>query len=190
MPIWLIIQIGLLVLSSLLAFVFYISKGWRIGLPFNKDQAMKLIFIRIVPILWLSSSFVIGIIYLLINTQIFSDSLQVLSMIVFPLITLTIIFIGIRKRDKQNESEKQYERNALKKISEKCEQWINQFSFISSENVELKVYISKGNPIGKISVFNVNEQQKNEINQFKDSLPHNVYLEVFPFSNNGDDYIH
>ncbi|ODB61656.1 hypothetical protein [Paenibacillus polymyxa] len=178
MPIWLVLQLGLLAIWIVLAFLYYYSKGWRVGLPFQKDQVFKLLFSKIVPIVWMGSSLILGVIYILFNTQQMSDTLQIVFMVMVPIASLFFIFYRAWLHDKKAEEVKKTENKIIKEQSEKTIKWVHQFDFVKEDKIELMVYISRDKPVGKLTVYDLTGDQQEILNQNKQNLPTDVYLEM------------
>ncbi|MFX3634437.1 MAG: hypothetical protein ACE3L7_00210 [Candidatus Pristimantibacillus sp.] len=128
----------------------------------------------------MSSSLVVGVGYILLKTKSISDLIQIFSMIVLPIFVLFVIFNNARKVDKKNYAEKQRELLEIKEKKDNSIKWINQFQFIAKDDFDLKVYISKGKPAGMLTIYNMNEVQRNLLNQNKEGLPQGIYLDVLP----------
>lgn len=186
MPVWAVIQIGLLVIWLFFAFMFYYYKGWQTGFPIKRDQIINLIFLRIVPILWMSSSLILGVVYVLFKTNSLGDLIQICSTIVIPIIVLFFIFYNVRKLDRKKYEAEKRELQEIKEKRDNSIKWVNQFQFITKENFDLKVYISKGRPAGMLTIYNMNEEQRNVLNQNRAKLPEGIYLDILPdkISNN------
>ncbi|MEF3355818.1 hypothetical protein PV403_22050 [Paenibacillus sp. GYB006] len=179
-PNWILIQIGLLILWIILPLVYYFTNGWRTGFPFKKEQVLKLLFFRVVPIGWMSCTLISGIIYFFITTKNIIDLLPIVFMIVLPLIVLTSILYRTWRQDKQTDEIKRVELLQIKEKRDGCLNWIHQFTFIDDESMELKIYMSRGTPVGKLTVYNVTQDQESILLSNKGQLPLDVHLETVP----------
>jgi hypothetical protein len=186
MPLWLIVQLGMLITWYLVAFLFISIKGWRIGFPLSTNLFSSLIYKRIVPIAWLVSCFVYGIGHLLINLRSSELFLPLIFLNVVPLIFIGIVAGMMIKNgvDKKNEE---------KMLSDKYNElylWTKKFNFIRKDMIEVNIYISKGKPVGRAHFNNLTPSQIEEIKLNTNDLPAGIYLDLGFKDNNNSNNIH
>ncbi|QDH21225.1 hypothetical protein [Saccharibacillus brassicae] len=173
----LLIEIVLLIACLLLVSLFYYRKGWKASFPFKNTDIFKLLYTLVFPMLWGSSSVICGFIYLFLSKNF--NSLDFLFLFGFPTILMTFTFWKFRKNNKHIEEIKREEDTKVRDKSKKTEDWVHQFSFVEEQDFNIKTYISKGRPISRLFIYNVNNEQQKELKNNEDLLPDGVYLEIF-----------
>lgn len=173
MPIWMLV-LGILFIFWIGVYlsVYYI-KAWTLGAPFSKKTSLKIVFLYYLPLSWLLSSFLFGVILFFIGKL---KSIDVLLLIVGPVI-ITLCFIGYLWFS--NHSYKAHEKELQKKLksySKASKIWLQEFSFINKENIDLQIYISKENPVGRLIIYGLTPNQQSIVKGKKDSLPPGITL--------------
>lgn len=175
---WILIQIGLIIILYVISAIFLRTQAWKIGFPFSLKKVTKVVLFKLVPFIWGLLSFAIGISYALLNAEDKQQQVQLLLLTIVPLIVISLagysFFIQAYK-DKKNEVD---EDQLLKDKTKEFKAWAEQFGFLEDQIVGMKIYISKGKPVGRVQIKNLTESQITELANNKDELPEGIYLEI------------
>jgi hypothetical protein len=177
MPNWLWLQIALLLIWLIIALFSYYGGLWTASGPVGRRKTLQFLMLKLLPLAWLTSSLMIGL-YLVIKNYQFTK-ISFFMTIILPVVSLFMIICSLayensKLKKKQQENEKKME---IKK--DECEKWVSSISFITPQDVTLKLYLSNDNATGRIIVTNVTDEQSELIKEkYMDSLPKGIYLEV------------
>ncbi|WP_339316852.1 hypothetical protein [Paenibacillus sp. FSL R10-2734] len=167
-----IVQMALLFFIFTFTFLLYRAKTWKASTIFNKAEAISITF-QLALVVWAFLSLVTGIFYFFLTTK--SElSGFILSVILIPLIIL--FYFGIKVLVNSNNTKKSiYEINTK---SNEVILWSKSFPFLSKDQIDLNVYLSKGKAVGRVTVHGVNEHEANLIKMKKSGLPADIFLNV------------
>lgn len=178
MPLWVSIQLGLLLFWILVSFLFYYFSLWKVSFPISRKKSLQIIFLNFLPFAWLASSFFLGLIYLSLNLISQSNLFPVLFLLVIPGIVILVISSRIMMRNKILQNHEIFSKKLIEHKRKEIEEWSRQFNFLSEDNIEIKLYMSRGRPVGRIKVNRVNKTEITKLKSKKENLPEGVYLEV------------
>ncbi len=165
----------------LFAFFLHQKKIWKATFLGSTKDGLSLI-VQISLLAWSLISVVIGLFYLLANAN--SDlSFQSLIILGIPLVVL-ITYIG--KIMVSNLQSKQ-EVHELSRINKELSNWISLFPFVDKKNVRFSLYTSRGRVVGRITIQDVDREQALTINERKNELPKDVFLDII--TSDGEDII-
>ncbi|MDW7614891.1 hypothetical protein SC499_09140 [Peribacillus simplex] len=173
MPTWFWIHGILLVIWIVIWGAIYYLQLWRLSFPFEKMTSFKIVLSLFLPFSWLSSSFLIGIIYSLIGDFVFLDKVLV---IFIPLIILIVMFIYYFINSSIYHKNENQIQTSIKNLKENCQKWILQFPFISEEQYDLQIFISKDRPVGRMIIYELTCNEERVLKEQTGDLPKEVTL--------------
>lgn len=177
MPTWLTIQLLLICFWVIVGFLFYRGKAWKAGFPFNKNNAIRLVYLFVVSA-WAISSIIAGVIYVLSSGgMIFAGA--IVCLIVIPFIVLIRMGYKIGRTEKQADSEENAKNLLIKNKEMQCIEWLSQFPFLKKEMYEIKIHALRDKPSGHISVFNLSKDEANKLQANVNGLPEGIELWAF-----------
>lgn len=178
MPVWVSIQLGLLLFWILVSFFLFYFSLWKTSFPISRTKSLQIIFANFLPFAWIASSFVFGLIYISLNLIPQSDLYPVLFLLIIPGILILVISSRILIRNKILQNHDIFSMKLIEQKKKEIEEWSKQFNFLNEENIEIKLYLSRGRPVGRIKVNQVNKTEITKLKSKKESLPEGIYLEV------------
>ncbi|MBO7747336.1 hypothetical protein I8J29_24430 [Paenibacillus sp. MWE-103] len=189
---WFLIQVGLLIFWYAIAFFVIRLKSWKMSFPINPSLFSKIIITRVVPFFWGLSSFIYGIIIVLQNFDKQKLLIPIMFLTVFPLSIFVIIGVSAWRKSVTDDKREKSEEELINTKKKEFIQWTNQFGFLNENMIEMRLYISKGKPVGRIGIRGLSESQLDELAQHKDELPEGLFLELVGYKhnnfNNNDHY--
>ncbi len=189
MPIWLIIQLALLLLCIIVASLLYRFKFWKVNSLIQPKDVLKFLFCIIVPLTWMILSIIFGFIYIILVVVDHQSLSPILFLLIIPITLVLAFFSYVFLGQKALKYLRDKEIKDLKKTELNCKHWLQQFSFLEDESVHLNLYISDGKSVGRMIIENVTERQKNIIEAQNNELPEGVYLQV-KVRNSSSGYLH
>lgn len=177
MPTWLTIQLSLVSFWFVVGWLFYRGKAWKIGFPFTKNNALRLVYLLGVTA-WAISSIIVGIIYISTNLSL-TYAGAILCLIVFPFIILIAMGYKIGRTEKQGKNEEKTKHLAIKNKELQCIEWLSQFPFLKKEMYEISIHALRDKPSGHISIYNLSIEEVNKLQARSDSLPEGIELWTF-----------
>ncbi|MBT2696534.1 hypothetical protein J7E79_03715 [Bacillus sp. ISL-40] len=173
MPTWTIVLGTLLIFWTVFWIYIYNNRIWLISFPFSSSNAHKVLFTLLIPVSWFVSTLFMGIILFFASDL---SAIDISALLIFPFIMLVVIIMGniIPNRNRLKE-QKELQRLTFE-VRSKCLNWTKQFYFLSDKNVDLQVFVSKGNPVGKIIIHGVSHEEASILKQNKNKLPETVSI--------------
>lgn len=176
MPTWLISQIIITVFIVYLWKMIYDRKLWTSGFPFGRKHMLQLTWLLFFPVSWFFALVVFGLIYMYFtsetNQNIWYFVVWIPSVLFIVLVLVYIVLYLKRKRKDQDiESKIAYKRA-------ECIEWIKRFTFLSENNTKLQISISNGNPVGKIIISQITEEEERRLIPYEEDLPEGISLFV------------
>ncbi|WP_307415060.1 hypothetical protein [Paenibacillus sp. W2I17] len=177
MPNWLWLQFALLLVWLIIASFSYYGGLWTASGPVGRRKILQFLMLKFIPLAWLTSSLMIGLYFVVKNYQF--TKLSFFMTIALPVVSLFIIICSLAYENSKLKREQQENEKKMESKKDECEKWIRSISFINSQDVTLKLFLSNDKATGRIIVTNVTEEQSELIkNRYMDSLPKGIYLEV------------
>jgi hypothetical protein len=184
MPLWFLIQLGLLLFWFLVSFFMYYFSLWNTSFPFSRTKSFRMVFLNFFPFIWLASSFIVGLLYIGLNITIRSDLIPVLSLLIIPGILIIVLASRLMIRNKILQNHEIFSEKLIEQKRKEIEEWKNNFNFLNEDNIEIKLYMSRGRPVGRVKVGPVNKAEYNKLKNNNSNLPEGIYLEIIDI----DDY--
>lgn len=168
MPTWLWIHGIIIIIWVIFWGAIYYFKFWTLSFPFKKMTSIKIIFSLYLPLSWLLSSLLIGVIIVIVRQQSVLDNI---FLILFPLIALVLMsfYYGI-SYFLFRKSENQLQTN-IRNFRDTCQKWILQFPFIDESKYDLQVFVSKDRPVGRMVIYELTFCEEKALKAETDKLP-------------------
>ncbi|HDR3650560.1 TPA: hypothetical protein QCO08_002832 [Bacillus anthracis] len=176
MPMWLCIQLGLLVFWMIFGIVIYQTRLWLSSFPLSFKDILHILFMGYIPFLWFFSTFVFGIGYISINITNDNIILPFIFLLLIPSIFILGYLKYIKNSKRKNEQNQKNRLLKLKKAEEECKKWVEQFHFLDKNMVNMEFRFSNDEPIGRIVIQEVNEKEFLIISSKKQELPKEIKL--------------
>jgi hypothetical protein len=180
MPMWLLVHGILIVFWGSIWFSVYYLRLWTLSTPFTKETSLKIVIFHFLPLSWLSSSFIVGTILYNITRL---EKVDIILLLFFPFCSVIFYFINFWFNNSTHQQREEYIQKSIKSFKENCQNWVNQFPFISEENYDLQVFISKDKPVGRMIVYELTNIEESALKEHKEELPSGVTL-LFSKKNN------
>lgn len=181
MPMWILVHGILLVIWSSIWLSVYYFRLWTLSAPFNKVTSLRIIFLHLIPLSWLLSSFFVGLLLFIIDTL---EQADIVLSVFVPLGILLIYYIYFWFNNSTKQQREEYIQNNIKNFKDNCQNWIKQFPFINEDKYDLQVFISKDKPVGRMIVYELTHKEENELREQKAELPSGVTLLFLKKSSN------
>lgn len=182
MPIWVAVQLALLIGATVIGLLLLRSHFWKIGYPFKPGDALIIVFQWIVPSLWSVSSLAFGL-YWFSHRNWSLDTTALLSLIMIPGAVIIFQAVRLTLSNRKLEKEESYENSLVRDAEKECHEWANMFPFLSRDNINVQVYVSNGRPAGRVTVVCISTDEANQLYKYQNNLPDGINLLVSPKSN-------
>ena len=157
--------------------ISYQTTLWKVGFPLGKIEFFKYLVGHLVPAISMLTILIYGLIKTIYGSwNLFSVNTYLL--VLAPLIYLTgYLLINLVK--KTNYKKAQYFKGVALELKKKeCNTWLKNFAFLNRDQVDLRVFLSKKGPVGRLTIKNVTKEQKDIIEEYRKSMPESVKLWV------------
>lgn len=185
MPLWVLIQLGLLLFWFLVSFLFYYFSLWNTSFPIGRTKSFRMVFFNFFPFTWLASSFIAGLLYIGLNLTIRSDLFPVLFLLIIPGMMILVLTSRLLIRNKILQNHEIFSVKLIEQKRKEVEEWSKNFNFLNEENLEIKLYMSHGRPVGRVKVSPVNKAEYNKLKNNNSNLPEGIYLEIIDIDDHG-----
>jgi len=189
MPQWLLAQLGLLLIWLLFSSLIYKFNFWRFGNLFSTKDFFKAVFFVFFPLAWLVSSFLFGVYYF--SIKLYEQQLvwPVTFLIVIPVLSIITYAYYMLKENRSLKRTIRNEKLEYEAKKREIYQWINNIPFLSIDMAEIKLYTSKGQTVGRLTLSYLTKEQVELIKKYHDDLPQGIFLEIIGGSDDGPDQV-
>ncbi|MBJ8070532.1 hypothetical protein [Bacillus cereus] len=171
MPTWLTMQIIIGLSWFTVWSVIGIFRYARVGYPFNKKDAFKIVYYFYFPCSYLLTIILVESFILIKGGFKFFNTAQLIIPSIL-LITLVSEFLYYKKKKVANQKIEQ--RISTKR--QECLKWFDKFTFIDESKIKIQIYNTNQSIKGKAIVRDVTSEEAMELKKFEELLPQNISL--------------